>query len=67
MIVIAKFLQIEELIDEKDGAKKYQSFVNSYSYEREHDGTPVPFPYRSSQLQQFLSSSMPSNMDNFTV
>jgi hypothetical protein len=37
-IVIAEFLQVEELIDEKDGAKKYQSFVNSYNYEREHVG-----------------------------
>jgi hypothetical protein len=27
-IVTAEFLQVEELIDEKDGAKKYQSFVN---------------------------------------
>jgi hypothetical protein len=35
-IVIAEFLQVEELIDEKDGAKKYQSFVNSYNYEKEH-------------------------------
>src|SRR6476661_7507420 len=35
-IVIAEFLQEEELIDEKDGAKKYESFVNSYNYEREH-------------------------------
>ena len=34
--VIAEFLQEEELIDEKDGAKKYESFVNSYNYEREH-------------------------------
>jgi hypothetical protein len=33
---VAEFLQVEELIDEKDGAKKYQSFVNSYNYEREH-------------------------------
>ena len=24
------FLQVEELIDEKDGAEKYESFVNSY-------------------------------------
>ena len=44
-IVIAEFLQEEELIDEKDGAKKYESFVNSYNYEREHGGikgmTPV--------------------------
>lgn len=30
-IVIAEFLQEEELIDEKDGAKKYESFVNSYN------------------------------------
>ena len=37
-IVIAEFLQVEELIDEKDGTKKYQSFVNSYNYEREHGG-----------------------------
>ena len=37
-IVIAEFLKVEELIDEKDGAKKYQSFVNSYNYEREHGG-----------------------------
>ncbi len=22
----------------KDGIKKYESFVNSYNYEREHDG-----------------------------
>ncbi len=28
----------EELIDEKDGAEKYESFVNSYNYEREHGG-----------------------------
>ena len=44
-IIIAEFLQEEELIDEKDGAKKYESFVNSYNYEREHGGikgmTPV--------------------------
>lgn len=33
-IVIAEFLQVEELIDEKDGAKKYQSFVNSKSIKR---------------------------------
>ena len=37
-IVIAEFLQVEELIDEKDGAKKYQSFVYSYNSEREHGG-----------------------------
>ena len=37
-IVIAEFLQVEELIDENDGAEKYQSFVNSYNYEREHGG-----------------------------
>ena len=37
-IVIAEFLQLEELIDEKDGAEKYESFVNSYNYEREHGG-----------------------------
>ena len=44
-IVIAVFLQEEELIDEKDVAKKYVSFVYSYNYEREHGGikgmTPV--------------------------
>ncbi len=37
-IVISEFLQIEELKDEKDGAEKYESFVNSYNYEREHGG-----------------------------
>ena len=37
-IVIAEFLQEEELINEKDGAKKYNSFVNSYNYKREHGG-----------------------------
>ena len=37
-IVITEFLQVEELKDEKDGAKKYESFVNSYNYEREHGG-----------------------------
>ena len=37
-IVIAEFLQIEEMKDEKDGAEKYESFVNSYNYEREHGG-----------------------------
>ena len=37
-IVISEFLQVEELKDEKDGAKKYESFVNSYNYEREHGG-----------------------------
>ena len=37
-IVIAEFLQVEELKDEKDGAEKYESFVNSYNYEREHGG-----------------------------
>jgi hypothetical protein len=26
----------EELKDEKDGAEKYESFVNSYNHEREH-------------------------------
>ena len=33
-IVIAEFLQEEELRQEKDGAKKYESFVNSYNYEK---------------------------------
>ena len=37
-IVIAEFLEVEELKDEKDGAEKYESFVNSYNYEREHGG-----------------------------
>jgi len=37
-IVISEFLQVEELIDVKDGIKKYESFVNSYNYEREHGG-----------------------------
>ena len=37
-IVISEFLQVEELKDEKDGAEKYESFVNSYNYEREHGG-----------------------------
>ena len=37
-IVIAEFLQVEELIDEKDWAEKYEPFVNSYNYEREHGG-----------------------------
>ena len=35
---MSEFLQIEELKDEKDGAEKYESFVNSYNYEREHGG-----------------------------
>ncbi len=37
-IVIAEFLQVEELIDMKDGIEKYESFVKSYNYEREHGG-----------------------------
>jgi transposase InsO family protein len=37
-IVIAEFLEVKELKDEKDGAEKYESFVNSYNYEREHGG-----------------------------
>jgi transposase InsO family protein len=37
-IVISEFLEVEELKDEKDGAEKYKSFVNSYNYEREHGG-----------------------------
>jgi hypothetical protein len=37
-IVIAEFLQVEELIDVKDGIEKYQSFINSYNYEREQGG-----------------------------
>ena len=35
-VVIAEFLEVEELIDKKDGAEKYDSFVISYNYEREH-------------------------------
>ena len=31
-------LEVEELIDKKDGAEKYDSFVISYNYEREHGG-----------------------------
>ena len=37
-IVISEFLEVEQLIDEKDGAERYDSFVNSYNYEREHGG-----------------------------
>ena len=37
-IVISEFLQVEELKDEKDGAEKYESFVNSYNHERELGG-----------------------------
>ena len=37
-IVIAEFLQVEELIDIKDGIEKYELFVNSYNYEIEHGG-----------------------------
>jgi transposase InsO family protein len=37
-IVIAEFLQVEELIDTKDGIEKYELFVNSYNHEREHGG-----------------------------
>ena len=37
-IVISEFLQVEELIDAEDGIEKYNSFVNSYNYEREHGG-----------------------------
>ena len=37
-IVISEFLQAEELIDMKDGVEKYELFVNSYNYEREHGG-----------------------------
>ena len=35
-MVIAEFLEAEQLIDMKDGIEKYESFVNSYNYEREH-------------------------------
>ncbi len=37
-IVIDEFLQVEEMIDIKDGIKKYELFINSYNYEREHGG-----------------------------
>lgn len=37
-IVISEFLEVEQLIDEKDGAQRYDTFVNSYNYEREHGG-----------------------------
>jgi hypothetical protein len=37
-IVIAEFLQVEELFDMEDRIEKYESFVNSYDYEREHGG-----------------------------
>ena len=36
--VIAEFLQVEELIDMKDGMEKHESFVKSYNHEREHGG-----------------------------
>ena len=45
-IVIAEFLQVEELIDMKDGVEKYESFVNSYNYEREHGGINGMTPCR---------------------
>ena len=37
-MVIAEFLEVEQLIDMKDGIEKYESFVKSYNYEREHMG-----------------------------
>jgi transposase InsO family protein len=37
-IVIDEFLQAEELFDMEDRIEKYESFVNSYNYEREHGG-----------------------------
>lgn len=37
-IIIAEFLQVDELIDTEDGIEKSKSFVNSYNYEREHGG-----------------------------
>ncbi len=37
-IVIAEFLQVEELIDIQNGIEKYELFVDSYNYEREHGG-----------------------------
>ncbi|CAN5794666.1 hypothetical protein BH23THE1_BH23THE1_20780 [soil metagenome] len=48
-IIIAEFLQVDELIDEKDGIKKYESFVNSYNYEREHGGI---FDFESNKNSQ---------------
>src|SRR6476619_4606836 len=57
-IVIAKFLQVEELIDMKDGIEKYESFVNSYNYEREHGGingmTPSEEKFMKSLKQPIL-------------
>ena len=35
---IAVAEKISNLIDEKDWAKTYESFVNSYNHEREHGG-----------------------------
>jgi transposase InsO family protein len=40
-IIIAEFLQVDVLIDEKVGIEKYKSFVNSYNNEREHGGINV--------------------------
>jgi len=37
-IIISEFLEVEQLIDENDGAQRYDAFVNSYNYEREHGG-----------------------------
>ena len=56
-IVIAEFLQVEELIDEKDGAEKYESFVNSYNYEREHGGINGPTPSEMF-LQRLIKSKI---------
>ena len=37
-VFIAEFLQVDELIDMKGRIEKYESFVNSYNYERERGG-----------------------------
>jgi transposase InsO family protein len=55
-IVIAEFLQVEALIDMKDGLEKYESFVNSYNYEREHGGINGMTP--SEKYTKYLKQPM---------
>jgi transposase InsO family protein len=55
-IVIAEFLQVEALIDMKDGIEKYESFVNSYNYEREHGGINGMTP--SEKYTKYLKQPM---------
>lgn len=55
-IVIAEFLQVEALIDMKDGIEKYESFVNSYNYEREHGGINGMTP--SEKYMKYLKQPM---------